>query len=85
MVQALRFPSEMIERAERACVRWIGEEFGRGQAAAAHDHWIKRGHVVVEVIVNRRDTESGDAFLCVVDPESGDLFKPSVFETHTWR
>lgn len=85
MIQALRFPPEMIERAERSCARWIGEEFSNGQDAAAHDHWIKRGRVVVEVLVRRPIGKTSDVFLCVVDPENGDAMKPSAFDAPNWR
>ena len=85
MVQALRFPPELIERAELDCVRWIGAEFAQGRGAAANGHWIKRGRIVVEVLVDRPSGNISDVVLCVFDPESGDLLKPSVFDAQNWR
>lgn len=85
MFMALRWPQDAIELSERECVRWIAAEYAHGRDVVAHDHWIKRGKLVVELLVSRPSSESSDVILCIADRDSGDLLKPSAFDAHNWR
>lgn len=75
-----------------SCKEWIAREFGDDDRPAytklmtnISDSWVKDGRLVFEVSTPSRSVSSQSMFLCVVDKEKGSMFKPSAFETASWR
>lgn len=63
------------------CRDWISKDIADGAATSLGDHWKKRGKLVFEVLVPKKDKGSYSVYLCVVDKTKGTMVKPSAFDT----
>lgn len=66
------------------CQDWIRAEFNDGRSTSIRDAWRKRGHLVFEILAARESGNVASVYLCVINPKTGDLLKPSAFDT-SWR
>ncbi len=72
------------QEVREACVRWIDEEFADGRFVRVHDSWDRRGRMVVQLLLTEEGKSSGSLMLCVFDPDTGSVLKPSAFDA-SWH
>lgn len=74
-----------MEQVQRACVAWLSGDYNDGNPARALDSWRRRGRVVVQIGLVTPGDSMMTSVLCVYDPSTERLMKPSVFDTRWHR
>lgn len=91
-LNAATISDEDKEEFGEPCRAWIAREFGDKDrptmtllGTTMADSWIKNGMLVFEIATPSRTGSTNSMFLCIVDKAKGSMFKPSAFETSSWR
>jgi hypothetical protein len=66
------------------CLQWFADEFGDDEEVALGRDWIKRGRLVVMVLLTEPGAATSSIHLCVVDPERGEMLRPGLLSASDW-
>lgn len=82
---AVYIPPDRQAQLGAACIKWMETEIVPGYRARIIESWRKSGHIVFRIGVSEAGSSTGQVFLCVVDPATGDMLKPGAFAAGEWR
>lgn len=68
----------------RECSEWISAEVNQCRGTEIGDAWRKRGALVFEILAEEADRTSRSIYLCVFEPDTGRMRKPSAFSSSEW-
>ena len=79
--------SEELAQYKEQCAKFHQRERSSSRhTVKALDHWTKHGKIVIELADSEYDYSSTyKSYLCVVDPDAGNISLPSVFNQEKWR
>lgn len=68
-----------------SCRDWITEEYGNGRQGWLGEGWRRNGRIVFEILIPQADRPAtASVFLCVYDPSTHNMLKPSAWD-NSWR